>query len=90
MVNGFLSDPAKVMSGVPQGSVLGPLLFLVISDIDRDVLQSFLSSFADDTRIGRSIKSVEDALELQKDQTLIVSTNGLKTITWISITIKLS
>ena len=68
MVNGFLSDPAKVISGVPQGSVLGPLLFLVmISDIDRDVLHSFLSSFADDTRIGRSIKSVEDALELQKD-----------------------
>ena len=68
MVNGFLSNPAKVLSGVPQGSVLGPLLFLVmISDIDRDVLHSFLSSFADDTRIGRSIKSVEDALELQKD-----------------------
>ena len=50
MVNGFLSDHVFVLSGVPQGSVLGPLHFLVlISDIDKDVLNSFLSSFADDT-----------------------------------------
>ena len=68
MVNGFLSEPANVISGVPQGSVLGPLLFLIlISDIDKDVLQSFLSSFADDTRIGLSITSEEDAIQLQED-----------------------
>ena len=68
IVNGMKSDPIEVQSGVPQGSVLGPLLFLVlIGDIDNAVATSFISSFADDTRIGRAIASIEEAQELQKD-----------------------
>ena len=68
MVNGFLSDPTHVKSGVPQGSVLGPLLFLIlISDIDSEVLESFLSSFADDTRIGMSVSTQKDTEKLQDD-----------------------
>ena len=68
LVNGFLSDPSPVTSGVPQGSVIGPLLFLVlIGDIDKNVAHSFLSSFADDTRLLREVKGVRDASSLQKD-----------------------
>ena len=68
VVNGEKSDPAPVLSGVPQGSVIGPLLFLVlIGDIDKDVSNAFLSSFADDTRIGHGIASQEDARLLQED-----------------------
>ena len=68
LVNGFCSQPSVVKSGVPQGSVLGPLLFLIlIADIDTELGTSFLSSFADDTRLSKGIGSTQDADSLQED-----------------------
>ena len=59
IVNGIKSTESTVLSGVPQGSVLGPLLFLVMmTDIDDDIYHSFLSSFADDTRLSEAVKGV--------------------------------
>ena len=47
---------------------MGPLLFLILlGDIDRSVASAFVSSFADDTRVGHRIRTTEDANALQKD-----------------------
>ena len=68
VINNSRSQAQPMISGVPQGSVLGPLLFLIlIGDIDQEVANSFLSSFADDTRVGRGIESEGDARLLQAD-----------------------
>ena len=67
VVNGVKSDWAPVLSGVPQGTVLGPLLFsLYINDISSDI-ESEIRLFADDCVCYREIKDKEDTLKLQKD-----------------------
>ena len=58
VVNGVKSDWAPVLSGVPQGTVLGPLLFsLYINDISSDI-ESEIRLFADDCDCYRSNRSV--------------------------------
>ena len=57
-----------MISGVPQGSVLGPLLFLVyINDLDCHVSASSLSLFADDSQCLRTIHDISDCHHLQSD-----------------------
>ena len=67
VVNGVKSDWAPVVSGVPQGTVLGPLLFfLYINDIMSDI-ESEIRLFADDCVCYHEIKDIRDTLKLQKD-----------------------
>ena len=67
-VQGEKSPKMPVQSGVPQGSVIGPLLFLVmISDIDSSITSVKVSSFADDTRVMAGISCTEDTAQLQSD-----------------------
>ena len=56
-----------VKSGVPQGTVLGPLLFLIyINDIESQITSS-IHLFADDSALYRPIYSESDSLSLQED-----------------------
>jgi hypothetical protein len=63
-----LSDSQSVISGVPQGTVLGPLLFLCFSsDINTVVKHSCISMYADDTKLFRANNSSDDCCLLQAD-----------------------
>ena len=67
VINVSKSSWGRVGSGVPQGSVLGPILFIIyINDLDIGI-SSNLSKFADDTKIGREIGSGRDIEVLQSE-----------------------
>ena len=57
----------EVPSGIPQGSVLGPLLLVIFINDLPDVVSSDIYLFADDTKISRPIMTEEDEQRLQRD-----------------------
>ena len=67
VLNGGKSNWADVMSGVPQGSVLGPLLFVIfINDIDDNIVNDILK-FADDTKLLGTVSTKEEVDQFRKD-----------------------
>ncbi len=61
------SEWANVISGIPQGSVLGPTLFVIFINDLLDVVTSTVQIFADDTNIYRTLNDIGDEILLQED-----------------------
>lgn len=77
----FLSSEHTVPSGVPQGSNISPLLFIIFLDDIKHVISSHFEIYADDLKISRAICEPEDAIYLQRDIDSIVNwcnNNGMK------------
>ena len=77
VVDGKKSDSKPVTSGVPQGSVLGPILFVIYINDLPDVIQCFIKLFADDSKLYRRVSKIEHVEILQSCLN--------RTVTWADI-----
>ena len=76
LINNHHSYPTSVQSGVPQGSVLGPLLFIIyINDLIQAINNpnTKIFTFADDTKLVSPISSTSDQVKLQHDLNCVIN-----------------
>ena len=67
VINGFSSQWKDMISGVPQGSVLGPVLFAIFINDMPQAVTNRIKLYADDAKLYSAVRSTEDCLKLQED-----------------------
>ena len=67
LVGGKISDPVNDMSGVPQGTVLAPLLFICYINDLPNTIKGKIRIYADDMLVYSCINTIDDCILLQKD-----------------------
>ena len=68
VLKGEVADWKPVLSGVPQGSQIGPVLFIVyINDLTNNIVSCEISLYADESKLFREISSVTDCQMVLKD-----------------------
>ena len=78
VLNGQHSKWAPVLAGVPQGSILGPLLFLIYINDLPDNLESLAKLFADDTSLFSTVRDPAKCTKVLNDHLLKVSNWAFK------------
>jgi hypothetical protein len=73
VVNGTASDWASLRSGVTQGSVLGPILFVAFINDLPEAVSSVCSMYADDTKVYSSVKDASNKAQSQDDLDSLVN-----------------
>lgn len=93
VIKGYESDMVSISSGVPQGSILGPLLFILyLNDIDKCFRTCSFLLYADDLKVYRTIHTYQDHIDFQhdldrlsiycEDNKLALSLNKCKSVTF--------
>ena len=78
VLRGVMSDWLKILAGVPQGSILGPLLYLIFSNDISERINSIIKLFADDTTMAATSTTAEECCNTLKPDIQIISDWAMK------------